>query len=221
MSIELAGPVLAATHVAAALLGAFSGILITRIRSVREVITHEEHDHMPTPHEPDDHPHPAVVRRSLRDRVKGKGPTPGAIALFLILGGLMTIAFAVQQSTFQSDAKERDACTERWGTDLVTTFENRFKATKKLETAQKARDDALDAIILAVIASEDLPRAEAEKAFAAALSAFATAKADLVTVEKAVDTARRNNAYPKLQCDDTGLQEDADREGDEPSDDPS
>lgn len=200
-------PILVISHIGAMLFGILTGIAVIHLRPVRTVITHEELDHMPT-HEHDPPTHKPTFRTRVHDRIRGKGPTPGAIALFLILGGLVTLGFAIQQSAFQQESKDRDACVERWGVGMVSTAETRFKATKNLETAQKARDDALDSIILAVISAEDLPEQEARRAFNSALSAFAKAKADLVVVEGNVDKTRRNNVYPKLQCDDEGLQED-------------
>lgn len=179
---------LAVTHLAVLLVGFLTGVVATHLRPVKRVIQHEE------PPVNDKHP--------IRERIRGRGPTAGAVALFLVLGGVVTIAFGVQQAGYQQQATERDQCYETWGQDVITTLDTRFTASKKKERADERRDDALDAIILTVAAFQEEPApANAERKFRAVILEFVRAKLHRDKVKRDLDTTRRDNPYPVIDCD--------------------
>lgn len=97
-------------------------------------------------------------------------------------------------------------CIQTWGQDFadVTTTrvgQNAATGTVDLERAEKRRNDALDQIILTVIAFREIPPQADDEDFDRVLTEYAAAIRNLNKVSREVDVTRASNPYPALECD--------------------
>lgn len=152
---------------------------------------------------------PALRRRHRGPRdpnAPRRGPTPGALALIILVASATMVGFGFQQGAFQGQVNDRDACYQQWGEDMTATFVTRSDATSRLDRAREDRDDALDTVALLILTldqQEPPPTdAEANAQFRRVLLAFADAKTKLDKVSEAVKTTRRTSPYPVLDCTD-------------------
>lgn len=139
------------------------------------------------------------------------------ITVVIIVSALM-IGLGIQQIMFQRDRDARDACSQRWGNDVIDTLETRVssndkvaKATQSRDEASTERDNAVDSVLLLVRAlqradpppSEDIQRDRFERA----LQRFFIAKGKLVKAQDhlddviaAAEKTKDANPYPVLNC---------------------
>lgn len=122
------------------------------------------------------------------------------IAAFLMLAG-----FGIQQTRYQANADDYDACVRTWGEDLVDSVSARSKVASKVTDAETARDNAVDNVILVVsrFSGKGATPAEEEQGrreFRAALADFTAAKAMLTDVKNEQENTKASNPYPKLSC---------------------
>lgn len=135
-----------------------------------------------------------------------RGPTPGALALIILVASATLVGFGFQQGGFQKTVTDRDTCYQKWGQDMVDTIGTRTDATGRLDKARARRDVAVDNIILAIIVARTerppISDREADRRWGAVLSGFATAKARLDRVQANTSVTRNQNPYPVLDCTD-------------------
>lgn len=135
-------------------------------------------------------------------------------SLVLIVASLLVVAIgwqsylakqhgdqAIDLAKKQADhATAQTACIKSWARDFAATTTLRVDARSGLDKAQKARNDALDDVLLVVIGSRKTPPIAGEKDFTAALRHYGTALEHLHVVEHRVIRVGNSNPYPSLDC---------------------
>lgn len=204
------------TGVATHTVSAAIGYLVCRIGTVRaarrwpdpphlEDVMHGDHGH----HDGGDDPVSREVRRGTHIATLAVV----ASVLLLIIGGQ---AYLYQRDQSADDQRVSDAvaelkrttdCVRSWGEDFAETTSTRVGETDApgavdLERAQERRDDALDEIILTVIAFREIPPSADDADFDRALREYAAAIRNRDRVQSEVETTRDLNEYPRLECDD-------------------
>lgn len=191
----------AGTHLLAFVAGGVSWFLFTLWEGRRVCLPDPQEAPVPDspPRDPNDRRH-AILSRLVR----GGPPTFGAVVLvfsaLLVAIGVQQIRFQDQADAYRRDAAARDACYERWGREVIRTRNTRDVAAKKEAAAEKARDEALDNVLLIVIGLRSSPPTAVDRDFDRTLARFAAAKATLQSVEDRADTTRKRNPYPRLRC---------------------
>lgn len=158
------------------------------------------------------------ARRNLRDN--------GRLSVILILAGLFVIVIGAQAYVDgrdnRADQRRIDAavsrledttvelentitCVRAWGEEFATVTTNRVgagepKGTVDLENAVKRRDQALDQIILTVVAFRQIPPTADDDDFDRVLREYVASIRHLESVRTDVGVTRELNQYPKLDC---------------------
>lgn len=185
------------SHLGTFLLGAVSAYLLARLEG--------QNMKGPRVSEPLD-----PNRSPLRERMTGRGPTPGAVLLIVLLAALVIVGFGIQQAWYQSQDAANDAredtrmdCIKAWGEDLVATINTRTTGNARVEAAKIAREEAVDAVLL--YAGQAFQRgggneAELRAGWLDRLLAFRHAKQALVEITARNEERKVDNPYPKLNC---------------------
>ena len=187
------------SHVGVFLLGVATGLPFTLWEGNR--VTHP-----PKEHPVDTTPHAApAIKTTPGDVTPGpRRPRGPVLVIVLLIVSALMVGFGVQQAIYQHRASQRDACYETWGRRLISTVNTRTESNVRIGKAQKGRDDALDNIILVVIAlrsqNPPLSKAEQDKRFGDVLAQFASAKSRLDRVQREGGATRANHPYPRLHC---------------------
>lgn len=135
----------------------------------------------------------------------------------LILSVLF-IALGIQQIAYQRGEDKQGRCATAWSTDLVDAVENRVAASDKVavatrqrDRAERARDNAVDDVLLLVRAlqRQDPPPApeEQQRRFEVALQRFFEAREELTAKQDVLDdvqtqaeATKDKNPYPQYTC---------------------
>ena len=140
-----------------------------------------------------------TVRAKQKPRWIHRRP-PYAVVALLIAASVL-IGLAIQQTLYQRSANEQEACYNSWGEELSTTITTRTDANIRLQRASRRREEAVDNIILIVIALRRTPPEAADRDLTRVLAQFAQAKQQLDKAQRSAVRAQTNNPYPLLDCD--------------------
>lgn len=193
-------PLLAATHVAAFLLGAALCRQVTLLGITRARAA--------APHDDPRGPEPVAPFKRVTPR-----RIDIALALILIFV-LIIIGFAIQQSAWQRDQDRHDACVDAWGTSLVQAVQTNRTATRHLAAATATRDvaraaweTALGDLTRILVALRAHPPTAVTSDFVHALNRTAHLSGELKMTQAAVDRAASHVAatqeahpLPVLRC---------------------
>lgn len=136
---------------------------------------------------------------------------PVTLPIVAVLVGCFFVGLGVQQLTYQhgqeqdeARSAEQLACVRQWGKDFRAVTRTRVAANVRVEEVRRAKDDALDNVVLFIISTRAAdpppPPKVAERGFTRVLQRFAVAKSDLTRAEQRVQTTRNRNPYPHLRC---------------------
>jgi hypothetical protein len=140
-------------------------------------------------------------------------PTP----VVVLVASILVLVIAIQSYFFQkAEAGRRDAdrartakveaesaCFQVWADDMRDAVTLARSFTKDLELALERRNEAVDQIVLDVVAGQAIPEGQEPPPavltdFRKDLQEFVEARANLVQVKKTVDQDRLENPFPTL-----------------------
>lgn len=177
LDVTISGLLLALSHVAAAGLGYFMCHWLTM-----RVFDEESETEMT-------HPHKTAETRP-----------PLSVITIILVAGVVLVGIGVQSLLSQRADDAHDKCVAKWGDELITTVGTRGAAAERLETAQTARDDALDSLLVAAIGIQDVPEDKKQKALANLVTGYVESVDHLRKVQKNTTRTRERNPFPPLNC---------------------
>lgn len=186
-------PLLIVTHLLAAAVGsAVTYVAVIRLVRVREVdghavfeIHHHEENQMPN------------------------GRRPNWVGVVILVASAMVIGIGIQAYLNQRSGDAQDKADRRYSdcltgfaADLVKTIQDRSEANKKVATAERARDDAVDQVLDVVDRGRQHPPRATEKDFDRALQRAVEARRHLHRVQARADRVLAKNQYvlPQAVC---------------------
>lgn len=216
--------ILIATHGLAVAIGVYGGRALT-LKGARtwpdpphlleDVMHHRDSARRTAIDNSEETPQEGKARRNLRDN--------GRLSLVLLLAGLFIIVIGAQAyldgrdnaadqervDTAVAKLETTTACVKTWGENFADATTARVGSDSSssaapgsidLEKAEARRDDALDEIILTVIAAREIPPTADTEDFDRVLEEYATAIRQLEKIRRDVDVTRALNEYPDLDC---------------------
>jgi hypothetical protein len=186
-------PLLILTHLLAAGMGsAVTYVAVIRLVRVREVDGHAVFEIN----------HTEEHQMSNRRR-------PNWLGVVILVASALVIGIGVQAYLNQRAGDAQDSADRRYAdcltgfaADLVTTIQDRAEANKKVATAERARDDAVDQVLDVVDRGRQVPPKATEKDFDKALQQAVLARRHLDRVQAHADRVLAKNQYvlPQAVC---------------------
>lgn len=140
-------------------------------------------------------------------RTWGSLDTRGRVLAVIVLMGAIITTFGIQQARYQQQQEEFNQrsnalfeCVSDWGDHLISDIYTARRLNTAISEAETKRDDAVDNVLLVVIALQAVPPEANEQDFSDALMEFVRTKTALVKEKRQAARARASNPYEKMNC---------------------
>lgn len=116
------------------------------------------------------------------------------------------VTFGVQQAIYQHSASVRDSCVDDYNQEVDRVRDARVSAGADLDTAQQAKEDAGDNVLLGILDLLQAPRDDPEAGqqqvanLTHSLITFVRKRDRRNEVRTETDTTVDQNPYPTLDC---------------------